>query len=349
MTADKKYCMSSFLMFRTIADIEKCFADGTVPKRYIQEHGRDMIYTSRELEEHLMLDVEKACMGKKAALALSGGIDSAILAKFMPKGSVAYTFKCIVPGIKVTDETSAAACYARECGLEHRVVEIYWEDFEKYAPLLMKAKGTPIHSIEVQIYKAALRAKSEGFDTLIFGESADANYGGLNGLLSRDWSVDQFIERFSNVLPNKVLKDPMIIKEPFEIYAVGGKVQVHEFIRHVFFHESMGSYTNASECAGIGFLAPYANTYMAVPLNLDRVRAGENKYLVREIFNRLYPGFSVPPKTPMPRPMNEWMADWQGPVRSEFWPHCTDSMTGDQKWLVYILEKFLNMIDDGNI
>lgn len=51
------------------------------------------------------------------ALVLSGGIDSAILAKFMPKGSIAYTFKCVVPGVQVTDETVIASKYAQECGL----------------------------------------------------------------------------------------------------------------------------------------------------------------------------------------------------------------------------------------
>ena len=69
------------------------------------------------------------------------------------------------------------------------------------------------------------------------------------------------------------------------------------------------------------------------------------KYLVREIFRRLYPNFVIPPKTPMPRPMNEWLKDWEGPKREEFWPHCTEGMTGDQKWLVWCLEKFLDMCD----
>lgn len=32
MDADKKYCMSSFLMFRTIVNGEKCFEDGMCPK-----------------------------------------------------------------------------------------------------------------------------------------------------------------------------------------------------------------------------------------------------------------------------------------------------------------------------
>ena len=56
----------------------------------------------------------------------------------------------------------------------------------------------------------------------------------------------------------------------------------------------------------------------------------------------------IPITISMPRPLNEWMKDWCGPIREEFWSHCTDGMTGDQKWYVYVLEQFLNMIDNGD-
>ena len=346
MTVDKKYCMNSFLMFRTIADENKCFLKDTPPNLYRQPKNLFPIHTSRELEEYLRNQVEEICSKKKVALALSGGIDSAILAKFMPKGSAAYTFKCVVPDIEVTDETPAAKRYAEECGLEHHVVEIYWEDFEKYAPILMRHKGMPMHSIEVQIYKAALQIKADGFDTLLFGESSDVTYGGMNGLLSKDWLLGEFIDRYSYILPYKVLKDAELILEPYLKVEKDGKVDAHEFCRTTFLEEGFGSYTNACQCAGIGLKAPYSETFFAEPLDYIRVRNGENKYIVREVFASLYPNWEVPAKTPMPRPMNEWMANWQGPTRPEFWPHCTDHMTGDQKWLVYILEKFLNLIEE---
>ena len=346
MMVDKKYCMSSFLMFRTIADNTKSFGEGNQPNLWEDCYDRKNVHDSWELEKYLEDYVVALGKEKKVALALSGGIDSAILAKFMPKGSIAYTFKCVVPGVDVTDETVVAKQYAEECGLEHRVIEIYWEDFEKYAPILMKHKGAPIHSIEVQIYKAALQAKEDGVQAFIFGESSDLNYGGLSGLLSKDWTVGEFVDRYSYVKPNHALKDFEVIIEPYLQYEKDGKINVHEFNRGFFMREAMGSYTNACECAKIRVEMPYAHTKMAVPLNMDRIRSGQNKYLVREVFHRLYPGFGVPPKTPMPRPMNEWLKDWEGPHREEFWPHCTDNMTGDQKWLVWALEKFLDMNEE---
>lgn len=346
MNTDPIYCSSSFLMYRTIADHQKAFSDNLKPSFYQNDIKRTPINNSGELEQLLKLEVEKRTSDGKAALALSGGIDSAILAKFMPKGSVAYTFQCIAPGKKVTNEVPRAAKYASACGLKHKVIEIYWEDFEKYSRPLMKHKGAPFHSIEVQIYKAALQAKQDGFSKIIFGESADLNYGGLSGLLSKDWTVGDFINRYAYVLPYRVLKDFLFIISPITKWEENGYINIHEFCRHDFFMEAMGSYTNACETAKIQLSTPYAHTYMAPPLDYSLIRQGKNKYFIKEIFDRLYPNFEVPKKIPMPRPMDEWLENWSGPTRPEFWPHCTEGMNGDQKWLVYILEQFLNFVED---
>ena len=346
MIEDPKYCASSFLMYRTIADHNKCFSQKYQPRFYNDSITREPINNSQELLNKLQAEVEKATENGKAALALSGGIDSAILAKFMPAGSTAYTFQCIVPGKEVTNEVPQAAKYAEACNLKHKVIKVYWEDFEQYAPILMKHKGAPFHSIEVQIYKAALITKEDGFDTLIFGESADSVFGGLNNLLSQDYLVGDFIERYQFVPPYKALKDPQLVLEPIFRHVKDGHVDPHEFISTEFFKESMGSYANALETAGINFVAPYSRCILNVPLDYTRIRKGENKYLVREVFKQLYPDFKAPPKTPMPRPTDEWLENWQGPTRPEFWPHCTNNMTGDQKWLIYILEQFLNLINN---
>lgn len=347
MKEDKTYCMSSFLMYRTIVGHDRKFLEITAPRFYEPTGELEHIHDSWELERSLRRRVEQACQGGRAALALSGGIDSAILARFMPRGSVAYTFKCVVPGKKVMDETQQAAYYAKLCGLEHRVVEIYWEDFEQYAPVLMQYKGAPIHSIEVQIYKASLRALADGMDTFIFGETADINYGGFSGLYSKDWTFGEFVDRYAYVRPYHVLKGYEMVTEPLKAFEQNGMMNVYEFCRKIYLPESMGSYTNACQCAGITLSAPYAQTRLAVPLDIERIRRGENKYLVREVFNRLYPDLDVPPKVPMPRPMNEWLSDWKGPMRNEFWPHCTVHMNGDQKWLVWALEKFLNLFNNS--
>lgn len=349
MNVDKEYCMSSFLMYRTIADRNKQFSEKVIPNLYTDIAEKTAIKDSNDLEKALETQIKMCTKDGKAALALSGGIDSAVLAKFMPEGSTVYTFKCIVPGIKVIDETVAAAKYAKECGLIHNIIEIHWEDFEKFAPILMLHKGAPIHSIEVQIYKACLKAKEDGFERIIFGESADLNYGGLSGLMSKDWKIGEFIDRYSYVKPYHVLKNPVSVYEPIKQYENDGYINVHEFCRGFFLEEAMGSYSNACQTAGIELVTPYVTTRLEAPLDLQRIRKGENKYLIREVFNRLYNDFETPVKTPMPRPTNEWLINWKGPSRPEFYPHCTDEMTGDQKWLVMAMEIFLNMLESGYI
>ncbi len=142
----------------------------------------------------------------------------------MPKGSVAYTFKCVVPGIDIIDESSMAAKYAKACGLEHRIVEIRWKDMEEFVLPLMAHKGAPIHSIECQIYKVALQAKVDGFERFIYGEAADCVFGGLSNLLSKDWKFGDFVERYSYVMPYKVLRESELVLESFARHESSGKM-----------------------------------------------------------------------------------------------------------------------------
>src|SRR5574344_377211 len=133
MEVDKKYCMSSFLMYRAIVDETKCFTKEYIPSHFKVDFPRIPIANSFELESTMKDLMKEWTADGKSALALSGGIDSAVLAKFMPKGSKVYTFQCIVPGKEVTNEVPQASKYVKKCGLEHEIVKIYWEDMEKYA------------------------------------------------------------------------------------------------------------------------------------------------------------------------------------------------------------------------
>lgn len=345
MEVDKKYCMSSFLMYRAIVDETKCFTKEYIPSHFKVDFPRIPIANSFELESTMKDLMKEWTADGKSALALSGGIDSAVLAKFMPKGSKVYTFQCIVPGKEVTNEVPQASKYVKKCGLEHEIVKIYWEDMEKYAPLLMKSKGAPIHSIEVQIYKAALKAKQDGYERLIFGETSDINYGGLDKFFFNDWTFGNWLERYCYVMPYLALKDFEVITEPLKLFEKDGIINVHEFLRNFTLKTSMGSYMNACKCAGIEFKSPYLMTYLSEPLDYKRIQNGESKYLVREMFKRLYPNMEIPVKISMPRPMAEWFSNWGGPTREEFWKQCTKNMNGDQKWLVWALEKFLDICD----
>ena len=100
------------------------------------------------------------------------------------------------------------------------------------------------------------------------------------------------------------MKEPVLIYEPIKRFENNGYIDVHGFLNDVFYKESTASYFNACDLAQIDFVAPFMMTFMDSPLDITRVRKGENKYIVRDIFSRLYHGFIIPKKTPMPRPMN---------------------------------------------
>ena len=342
MIVDKKYCMSSFLMFRCIADKNKTFHESIVPNLFEPNFKRYPIKKSEDIDK-IISEVMKEKVDKKSALMLSSGIDSAILAKYLPEGTKAYTLRCIADG--AIDETDYARRFAEECKLDHKVIDVTWEDYEELSPDLMKHKGAPIHSIEPQIYKAALQAKEDGIEKLIFGESADCIFGGQSGLFSKNWPIDEFIERYTYVMPSEVLKEYEIITEPYTRYLEDNLVNISDFMGDFYYKESVGSYENPCGLAGIEFIAPYTRMYLDIPLDLERIRSGDSKYLVRELFGNLYPNIKAAPKIPMPRPMTQWLSDWSGPKREEFLPNCIEGFKGDQKWLVYILERYLNMID----
>lgn len=341
--ASREYCMSEYLMYRYLYD-EAC--DFGLPHRNVDisfermpvEDGKGLL----RVLEHI---VEEATKDGKAALALSGGMDSAILARLMPEGSTAYTFRCIVPGKVVMDESASAAQYARACHLNHVVLDILWEEVEDCIDRLMMHKGAPVHSIEAQIYLASRRAKADGFERLIFGENADIIYGGMDGLLAKDWILGEFIDRYSYVLPYKVLRKPEMPLSPFYEFLEDGHVDGHKFINKYFRQEALGTYTNACSTAGIEFLGPYSRTVLKGSIDLERIRSGETKYVVREAYSLLYPDIDIPAKIPMPRPVNEWFARWEGPRRAEFLPHCEELLNGNQKWMVWCLERYLDLLD----
>ena len=287
MTINKYFCGSLYLIYRSLLSTKNKFAKNIESSITNINFKRKPIKNSDDLYLHLKNEVTKATLDGKAALMLSGGIDSAILANFMPPNSQTYTFQCIVPNKQVTDETGGAKFNAKRNNLKNDVINIYWEDFENFAPKLMKQKGAPIHSIEVQIYKAALEAKKNGFTKAIFGENADIIYGGMDGLLAKDWLLGEFIERYAYIMPYKVLKNPFIPIKPFLKYEEKGHIDAYKFINEYFRLEALGTYQNACKLAGIEFVGPFSTSYMDTSIDFDRIRSGDTKYLVREVYRKI--------------------------------------------------------------
>ena len=161
------------------------------------------------------------------------------------------------------------------------------------------------------------------------------------------WTYDGFVKRYTFLEPSLVLKNPISQDELYERYRIDAEhIDYMKFMDEVFAIESSGSYLNAFGVAGLPYYDPYAKLVMAEPLDMERVRNGEPKYLVRGLYAIKYPELEIPFKIPMPRPVDAIFRDWEGPKRPEF---RTDipmhTLTGNQKWQLWCAEQFLNLFD----
>lgn len=339
---DKNYCMSSYLAFRYIYDCDKDFAIGL--KHRVYKHHPDskktLVKSALEVDVYLR-KIFNSLKGKKIGMMLSGGMDSAILASYMPEGSNAYTFR-FLGGRYGQNELKRAEGYAKNYKLNIKYVDISWDTVEKNLIKLMEHKNAPVHSIEPQIMEAALQAKKDGVEIMIIGDAADYVFGGMDGLLSKDWKFEEFYNRFIYIEPSEVLNAPFDLHYIFEKYRNGECIDFLGMINTITIDESYASYENAFSTAGLDYVDPYELLKMAEPLDLKRIRSGDTKYLIRDLFKIKYPSFVIPEKTPMPRPVDEYFKNWKGPTRPEFKNNIDMSkFSGNQKWLLYCLDTFL--------
>jgi len=342
---DKNFCMSSYLAFRYIEDLDKNFPGFKHELiKPVPEEDKDIVFNIEEMDKHIK-KVFESLKNEKLGIMLSGGMDSAILATYMPKGSDAYTFR-FLNGEFQKEELAKAENYAKICGLKLHYVDINWDTSTRSLKILMESKGAPVHSIEPQIYEAAMQAKKDGVTCMIVGESADLIFGGMDGLLSRDWKYEDFVNRYTFLNPEKALVNPVSMNYLYERYRINiDYLDFERFLDEVFSIESSSSYLNAFKVAGMKYCDPYSKMKMGDKLDSARVRSGDTKYLVRELFKKRY-GFDAPNKTPMPRPVDIYFKDWEGPKREEFRKDIDmSSLTGNQKWQLYCLERFLDDFD----
>ena len=341
---DKKYCMSFYLAFRYIEKDDMDFYPGMHHNNIkpIPEEQRVFVRTSDDISREIGKQIEQF-KDKKKGVLLSGGMDSAIVASYLT-GSDAYTFR-FLGGDYQKEELERAEYYSKYYGLNLHYVDISWDTVMDYLEPVMKAKAAPVHSIEPQILQAALQAKADGIEIMFVGESSDLIFGGMDGLLAKDWTFEEFMNRYIFTEPEEVLVEPVSMQYLFERYRKDeDKIDFLSFIDDVFSIESSSSYLNAFAVAELPYYDPYARLKMSDKLDLNRVRHGEPKYLIRELMAKKYPMIPVPNKLPMPRPVDAYFQTWDGPIRPEFRKHLDmRKFTGNQKWQMYCLERFLSM------
>lgn len=342
---DKDFCLSSYIAYRYIFKDDVDFYEGMKHENFkpLPVNQRIPVKTAEEIDMEIQKQFDELYEKyDNIGILLSGGMDSGILAAYLKPGSNAYTFSTELSSVYDL-ELQRAGNYCEKFNLNQHFIDISFDDYQEFTPIVMEAKSAPVHSIEPQIYKAALKAKEMGDDLIIVGESADLIFGGMDQLISKDWNFNDFAKRYTFLEPEIVLKNPQDVSELYEKYRLpDDKIDFLKFMDEVFSIESSGSYLNAFNAAELDYYDPYAKLIMEDELDLKRVRNGESKYLIRELYSIKYPEFEVPEKIPMPRPVDKIFNEWEGPKRDEFRDDIDMSkLTGNQKWQLWCAEQFL--------
>lgn len=163
--------------------------------------------------------------GKRAALALSGGLDSALvlaLAKRLRGDLPVFTLASHLPGYC---ELTATATAAQALGVRLEVIEVTGEDFVAALPEAVAAMGTPLFNLHpVGRWLLACELHRRGFEVLITGDGADPlfagsdprNYLPLVGALTRAAGLDLrspfFDAELAVVAPGPAVGKPALVE-----------------------------------------------------------------------------------------------------------------------------------------
>jgi hypothetical protein len=340
------FCLSSFLAFRYVAKRGCEWVPDVCPEfPLIDANSQVVVQSPDEIAQALKRVVLRVPDLNRCGIFLSGGIDSAILAALLPEGTKAYTID--FDAANGARESQRAVEYAETYHLEHRIIKVSWEDYLRHEKFLMARKKAPLHPVEVALYCAALQAKRDGLRAVFVGNGADSTFGGLDKLLSRDWTFEEFVRRYNFVEPETVLNSPCDIRSVYEPYRCGEMIDFVRFIKEVHGFGIIQAFGNAVGAAGIELIEPFEELRLRGEIDLKRIRAGEPKHQLFEVFRRFYPHQQPPGKIPFSRPMDEWLADYSGPGSSCFRRNLDLGMfTGDQKYLIRGLDLFIGLLED---
>ena len=95
MIVNPVYCMNSYLTYRSIINKEYGFSESLPTWFWNMFSERISVCTSEELGVQLKNKIDECLQDGPVALMLSGGMDSAILARYLPEGTQTYTLHCV--------------------------------------------------------------------------------------------------------------------------------------------------------------------------------------------------------------------------------------------------------------
>ena len=153
---DRKFSIISFLALRYTEKPDVDFSE-KLHYRHPEipsDDGRILVNTAQDIDAALRSRIDTVkCRHNRIGIFLSGGMDSSILASYLP-GIDAYTFR-FLSGDYQQDELHRAEVFAEKNDMRLHYVDIDWNTVVENLKPVMLSKGGPVHSIEPQICQGA--------------------------------------------------------------------------------------------------------------------------------------------------------------------------------------------------
>lgn len=336
-------CVSCFLRYRSFPHDISPF---TQKKRFAIEKSPVKISNEDDLDIFLKKFFKNIDFNK-TGIMLSGGIDSSLLASYMPKGSYAFTIS--YPEMKNKDEVERAKFFAKSFGLKLIVVEVTFQDVLNFHDELAINKGQPLSSIEIGIYKMCLEAKKYNLTSLITGMGADGVFGGTFNLMSRDWTNNEFVERFTYIKPEIVMRNPVDSMEFYEMYYSDPYFDMFGFLDDVESEYTVSYFANPSQLSGIKLYAPFESCVRDFELDRNEMLNGNEKKLLRLLFRKRN-GFEFSGiKKAFPRPTEYWENFYSDKLDSVFYKDSYSRLSNpEQKWILFTTNRFIELFKNGS-
>lgn len=340
-------CIDEYLAFQhinshigwTYGVHQRSFLENTeCPRLHTVTDGKTAIQTLQKISKNWTSKYQPHEIG----ILISSGIDSASVAKMLPKNS--FAFYATYEERDFDPELNIVKNYCEENNLHLIIVNVSWKDYELHMDYLMRVKKAPIHPCEIPVYMCCKKAQELGIQILFSGWGADTHFGGMDKLMSKDWSLEEFKQRFEYCANLQLTND---YSHYVSFLNLDNTVNVYDFLTYNYHVMTLRSFFYIPELCGLIHLPLWS--YLNVEsLDLERIKT-EPKYIIQEAFKLMYPNFTPTDKLPFTRPTDLYMNDHFNDYtyckkligHSENIKNNIVNTNGQQKWMIYILNRFL--------
>ena len=351
-TSNLEQCIDEYLAFQHVFSNIK-WKEGVYNRNY-EEYTEcprnNLVSNGKEAFDHLIKLKNKLFKNYRPdeiGILISSGIDSATIAKLLPNKS--YAFYATYVERDADPEIEIVKKYCTINNLTLVVVNISWNDYINNMDYLMKVKKNPIHPCEIPVYMCCLKAKELNIKLLASGWGADTHFGGMDKLLSKDWNFDDFKKRYE-YCPRINKTNTLLDKTYCKFINNKGIVDTQGFLTFNYHIMTIKSFFYIPELCGLIHLPLWGYLGLKGNLDLDKIRNGHPKYIIREAFELLYKDDNVEltSKIPFTRPTDIYMNKYF--YQDEYYDSLKEyikkniNLTSQQKWMIYCLNRFIKNV-----